>query len=320
MWSVHHDLRAPAFGTPAEVLYGAALEISEWADMHDASSIILSEHHGAADGYLPSALTMAAAVAARTSRARITVAALILTLRDPVGAAEDALVVDLISRGRLTLVAVPGYVPDEFDMFDLEFDRRGRIFEEKLDIFVRALTGEAFEHRGRNIVVTPPPVQRPRPMVLVGGSAPKRAARLADGFMPAVDDPALTAAYRAERRRLGKPEGIVGRAVGPKWVFVTEDPDKAWSQLEPHVLHEVNAYGAWSAPVSGASPYQSLKTLDDVRSSGLIAVVTPEECVDLAHSFDPALNLVFKPLVAGLDPEIGWASLQLFVDKVLPAL
>ncbi|MBX7071055.1 MAG: LLM class flavin-dependent oxidoreductase, partial [Microthrixaceae bacterium] len=56
--------------------YSAALEMAEWADSNGAAAVVLSEHHGSDDGYLPSALTMAAAVAARTSRVAIVVSAI----------------------------------------------------------------------------------------------------------------------------------------------------------------------------------------------------------------------------------------------------
>src|ERR1017187_5294480 len=52
----------------------------------------------------------------------------------------------------------------------------------------------------------------------------------------------------------------------------------------------------------------------------LYAVVTPEECLALAATLDPLAALTVKPLVAGLDPDLGWASLELFVDRVVPAL
>jgi hypothetical protein len=55
-WTVHHDLRAPDFGTEPRRLYPAALEMSEWADTQGASTIILSEHHGSPDG-LPALAT-----------------------------------------------------------------------------------------------------------------------------------------------------------------------------------------------------------------------------------------------------------------------
>ncbi len=60
------DLRSADFGTPHEALYPAALEMIEYVDRQGFDNIIFAEHHGSPDGYLPSAVPFAAAVAART--------------------------------------------------------------------------------------------------------------------------------------------------------------------------------------------------------------------------------------------------------------
>jgi hypothetical protein len=61
-------------------------------------------------------------------------------------------------------------------------------------------------------------------------------------------------------------------------------------------------------------------TVDELRRSGRYAVVTPEECIALARGLDPRSAMQLEPLVGGLDPDLGWRSLELFVDRVLPAL
>ena len=84
------------------------LEQAAWAEEHGFVSIVLSEHHGSDDGYLPSPLVAAGAVAARTSRVMIGIAALIAPLHDPVRLAEDLAVLDLLSRGRLFVIIGAG--------------------------------------------------------------------------------------------------------------------------------------------------------------------------------------------------------------------
>ena len=77
MFNLRYDLRRPDFArvTSAE-LAAAALEQCEYADRNGFLSITLSEHHGSPDGYLPSPLVFAAAVAARTRQARLVIVAL----------------------------------------------------------------------------------------------------------------------------------------------------------------------------------------------------------------------------------------------------
>ena len=96
MFNLRYDLRRPEFArvTSAE-LAAAALEQCEFADRHGFLSVTLSEHHGSPDGYLPSPLVFAAAVAARTRQVRIMIAALIAPLHDPIRIAEDLAMVEV---------------------------------------------------------------------------------------------------------------------------------------------------------------------------------------------------------------------------------
>src|SRR5690606_26229733 len=321
-WTVHLDMRAPSFGTPAPELYRAALDLAAWADEHGVQSIAVSEHHGEEDGYLPSPLVMAAAVAARTERAFVAVNALALTWRDPLLAAEEVLVLDHLSGGRAVVTVVPGYVPSEFELFGVDRRRRGAIFEEKLAVFAEALTGEPVTWDGRTVRVTPPPVSRPRPMLVVGGAsraAARRAARYGDAFAPTTDDGTLAAAYREECAALGRDPGPVFVHQGPMAPFVHRDPDEAWRVIGPHALHELNQYGKWAAMHEG-HPYVDVTDVEAARASGFYRVETPEGAIEHVRSLPPGQTVLFKPLMAGLDPAFGRAGLELFVDEVLPKL
>ncbi|MBN2624630.1 MAG: LLM class flavin-dependent oxidoreductase [Acidimicrobiales bacterium] len=322
-WTVHYDMRAPGFGTPAPALYAAALEQAAWLDARGVTALVVSEHHGADDGYLPAPLVMAGAMAARTSRAMISVNALALPLHNPIAAAEQCQVVDQISGGRLALTLVPGYVESEFALYDVPFAGRGTAFDDKLAVFLQALTGEPFEHAGRTVQVTPGPVQRPRPMVFIGGAsraAARRAARFGDGFALGGPERGLGDAYREACAALGRTPGPVLVPPQPMAVHVADDPEAAWARIAPHALHELNRYSAWAAGFEGHL-YERVTDADQARKDGFYAVLTPDECVDVARRLEADNSTVlFKPLIGGLDPEVSWASFELFVSKVLPAL
>jgi alkanesulfonate monooxygenase SsuD/methylene tetrahydromethanopterin reductase-like flavin-dependent oxidoreductase (luciferase family) len=295
-----------------------------YADRHGCSNVIISEHHGSPDGYLPSALTMAAAIAAVTVRARLSISALILPLLEPVHTAEETLVVDQISGGRVDVIVGLGYVRTELAMFGLEERSRVALLEEKLPIYRQALTGEPFEVGDHTVVVTPGPAQKPRPQVLLAATVPaaaKRAARLADGVHCIVPREMLAPHYLAERERLGLDQGlIVGGDASSASLFVADNPEVAWTAMASYLLHEVNSYGKW-AQENGANEhlYQPTDDLTVVREMGMYEVMTPEDAVGFARRAGPA-GPMLHPLVGGLPPEIGWQMLERFVNKVLPEI
>ena len=123
------DLRsAPSFGAPHPDIYSGALDMCEWADNlagHQVQ-VLLHEHHNAEDGYSPSPIVFAAAVAGRTQNVGINIAAIILPLHNPIRLAEDLAVLDLVSRGRAGWVFAVGYRREEYAMMGVDIDRRAR--------------------------------------------------------------------------------------------------------------------------------------------------------------------------------------------------
>jgi alkanesulfonate monooxygenase SsuD/methylene tetrahydromethanopterin reductase-like flavin-dependent oxidoreductase (luciferase family) len=292
-----------------------------YADKHGCSNVIISEHHGSADGYLPSALTMAAAIAAVTDRARLSISALVLPLLEPIHTAEETLVVDQISGGRVDVIVGLGYVRSELAMFGLEDHNRVALLEQKLPPYLRALTGEPFAAGEGTIAVTPGPVQKPRPQVLLAATVPaaaRRAARLADGVHCIVPREQLAPDYLAERERLGLDQGrIVGGDASSASLFVSDDPERTWAVLAPSLLHEVNSYGKW-AQENGANEhlYQPTDDLKVVREMGMYKVMAPEDALEFVTTAGTA-GPMLHPLVGGLPPEIGWEMLERFVNEVL---
>jgi alkanesulfonate monooxygenase SsuD/methylene tetrahydromethanopterin reductase-like flavin-dependent oxidoreductase (luciferase family) len=317
--ALRYDLRAPAFaGVTHETLYRTCLEQCAWADAHGLDLVVLSEHHGVEDGYLSAPVTLAAAIAGRTERLRIQIAAVLVPLHDPVRLAEQLATVALVAGGRLGIVAGVGYRQEEFDMAGVDRAQRGRLLEEYVGVLRQAWTGEPFTWRGRTIRVTPKPASPP--MILVGGSTPaaaRRAARLRAGFFPAIGDRTLVDVYDAACRRYGFDGGFAMLPGGPGFVHVSEDPERDWARIGPHALYDAQSYHAWQTPDQHSQVHVAARTVDDVRQSGVYRVVTPEECVALAAEVG---TLVLHPLMGGMPPKLGWASLELFAAKVLPRL
>lgn len=315
--TLRFDMRGPAFGAPHAALYQAAIEMAEYGDRNGFHSIMLSEHHGVEDGYLPSPLVLASAMAARTKHVQLQFFAIIAPLHDPLRLAEDIAVLDQVSRGRVLVALAGGYVASEFAMFDRSMADRGKLVEEAIETLKAAWTGEPFTFRNRTVRVTPRPFREPHPPLLMGGSAPaaaRRAGRLADGFV--THRPDLYQIYVDAATAHGKNPRPFS-ASPPGFLYVAEDPEAAWRVIAPHAVHEMNSYGEWIAASGTDGRFAKVSSPDEARASGGYVIVTPDECVALARQFD---NLTFHPLMGGLDPEFAWAGLELFVQKVLPRL
>ena len=142
LFALRFDLRNPEFaGTDMADRYAAALDMAEWADDLGCVSIAISEHHASPDGYLPSPFLMTAAMAARTTNVRFAIAALIAPFYDPIRLAEDAVVLDHLSRGRVDLVVGGGYVREEFAMYGVAMKERVARVVEVVETLKGAFTG-----------------------------------------------------------------------------------------------------------------------------------------------------------------------------------
>ena len=139
------------------------------------------------------ATPLLAAVAAVTRRVRIGPAAILVPLRNPTILAKELATIDIISGGRLTVVAgVGGDYPKEFEACEVPMTERGRRTSESIEIMRRYWSGEHFSYEGKihrldDVWMDPVPVQPGGPPIWLAGrtdAAMRRAARLGDGFMP----------------------------------------------------------------------------------------------------------------------------------------
>ena len=319
-FGLRFDFRNPQIGgTSAADRYAAGIDMAEWADSRGGIAVSVSEHHGSPDGYLPSPLALVAAMASRTAAIRFTVAALIAPFYDTLRLAEDLAVLDHLSRGRVDVIIGAGYVRSEFEMYGVPMLERTRRVTETVKALKEAFTGEPFEFRGRTVRVTPAPFREGGPALILGGSsdaAARRAARIADGFLPTVAGP--WDAYRDEMAKLGKADPGPCPIGDHVTIALADDPDRAWKQMGPFFLHETNAYGRWLAENDSAGPYRVVEDVKALRAGGQYRVLTPEQYVaELKKAPFPFAML--HPLCGGMPPELAWSSLRLFEQRVLPA-
>ena len=136
-------------------------------------------------------LTLLTAIAARTTRIKLSTGILVLPLRNPVLLAKQLSTMDQLPNGRLLMAMAVGWYKREFDAAGIPFEQRGRIMDDNLEILKRfwmedKVDGEWTNHKVSAGVMYPKPVQKPRPPLLIGGYVDKvlkRAAEKGDGWL-----------------------------------------------------------------------------------------------------------------------------------------
>ena len=304
--------------------YQATLDLAEYGEKHGFSMVTLEEHHGAANGWSPSPLITAAALFGRTKTTAVNISALLVPLHDPLRIAEDIAVLDLVSGGRLTLIAGLGYRPSEYAAHGKSWADRGRLMDDALDAMLKAWTGEPFEYRGTTVQVTPRPLTQPHPTMLVGGTAKvsaRRAARLGLPFMPAANMPELEAYYYEQCAAAGVQGFCVMPPAHMAHVHLAEDPDKAWAELGHHFLHEATTYAGWQTSDIKSAVHSHASTVEELRAEGIYTVLTPEECVEKSRAAGDGFGgLSLHPLVGGMPIDEAWRSVTLCAEQVIPKL
>jgi alkanesulfonate monooxygenase SsuD/methylene tetrahydromethanopterin reductase-like flavin-dependent oxidoreductase (luciferase family) len=294
-------------------LYGAVLDMASWAESRGCAATVLSQHHGVDDGYLPSPVPLAAAIAGRTATLPIIVAALLLALYEPVKLAEDLVIVDLLSRGRVSYVVGIGYRNEEFQMFGVERGRRAQVVEERIGLLRRLWDGESVEIEGRRARITPTPFTIGGPMLSYGGgtaAAARRAGRLGMPFIAETHDSTLETAYQEAAAQAGMtPRGCSFPPAGvPLTVFVADDPERAWAEIGEYLLIDAASYGKWNADRAGTASVSSATTVEELKEErGPYRIMTPDEASAQIAQGHP---LALQPLVGGLPIETAWRYLE----------
>jgi alkanesulfonate monooxygenase SsuD/methylene tetrahydromethanopterin reductase-like flavin-dependent oxidoreductase (luciferase family) len=177
------------------------LALAQAAEAAGLEALFRSDHYGSIvrggrAGSLDAWATLAA-LAARTERIRLGTLVSPVTFRPAAVLAKSAVTVDRISGGRVELGIGAGWYEAEHDWYGLPFlSARGRLDE--LDRQLAEIHREWLAADD----IWPKPVQRPRPPIIVGGSARPRTVRAAVRFADEYNTTFATLEEARERRRI----------------------------------------------------------------------------------------------------------------------
>ena len=304
------------------VRYQTAIQMAKFADEKGFTSVNLEEHHVAENGWLPSPLVMAGAIASITERINIGIMALLAPLYDPIRLAEDIAVIDLISQGRFSFIAGQGYREIEYHISNKPYEKRGEWMDHVLDTLLKSWDDEAFEYRGKMVNVTPKPFSRPHPPFLIGGMsrpAARRAARFGLPFSPPVSNPELETYYHEQLAQYGKEGYVSCPPANVSVLFLDEDPESAWKDIGSYFLNEATEYGRWGTEDLERPLEIDHSNLDVLRDTGFYEIITPEECLN-RHLGNDSFYAVVHPLVGGMPIDRSWHCMELYASQVLSKL
>ena len=300
----------------------------------------LTEHHVTPLSATPSPTVYLAAAARETSRIRLGALLFLLPLYNPIRLAEELIMVDNLSNGRLDVGVGRGIAPPEFAALGYEFEPSQATFGEAFEILHKAFTQDRVDHQGAHyrfddVPMVMRPVQRPHPPYwygLRGETGPvfaakhgmngvtlgstERIAGILSSFRDAWD------AHSEERRQFGSPvETPLAGAM--RAMFVADSVAEAERFARP-------AYAQWFDSLNWLWLERDMKipialspSFDDARASGALVVGDPDtvrrELVEQAQvaGFNYlVLQLAFGSLTHAQEMH----SVALFREHVMPAL
>jgi len=325
---VAYDFRnPPGSGYSDQEVYAGALEQAAFVDRLGFDQIWLTEHHFVDDGYLPAPIAAAGAIAARTSRVRISTDILILPFHHPLRLAEEWAVLDVISGGRMELGVGMGYARHEFAGFGIDRAERRSLTVEGIEVLQRAWSGERFSHHGRHwhftdAQVAPRPVQPGGPplwMAAMSQAGARRAARAGLHLLPQGERSAVLDPWREEMAAQGR-DPDAHRVGIIRGLLVTDDPERDWPEIKEAERYKMRRYAEWM-DASG----------DDYRWQGGDAAPIPQHwIVGDAATVEARLrafvaehgltDVVTFGACPGLPPDRLTASLERLASEVLPRL
>ena len=315
--------RTPDSAMSMTDVYAAVLDQSALADGLGFDHVWFTEHHFLEDGYLPAFQPLAGAIAARTTRLRISNDIALLPLYHPIRLAEELAVLDQISNGRMEFGIGMGYVPDEFKAFGVPLKNRVSMTEEAIDILRLAWSDGPFSYHGKryqleNIDVHPKPVQPGGPPLWIAAMSEAgalRAARFGTHLLPQGKPHEVLEPWQAAVAADGREPGSY-RVGLIRSFFVSDDRERDWPAVREAERFRMGVYTKFMA-----------ETPDDYgwREPGGIAqgtfmgtadeVVT--EIVRFAREFG-ITDIASSGLPPGLEPDFMNTNLERLANEVLP--
>ena len=323
-----------AAGEDIAVRFADMLEVARLADEGGIDMLNAPQHYLAAPSQYLHCVPVLARVAAQVSRASLVTNIIQLTLHHPVEVAETLATLDIICGGRLIAGFGRGYHEQEFNSFGVPPGKRLSRFLEALGLVERLWTEDEVVHEGEHfkldgVTLGIKPLQKPRPMIVLGASADAmiaRCARLADGLSLAGHS-----TLDGQKRQVGIYRDALaarGRPFPPRYFrvgvecYVGENTASAMREALPYVANKYSNYAGWGQD-EVLPDDQSFALPPEELAAGRFVIGDPACVIERILEYREALGMnVFGLRMhwVGMPHAMVMKSLEKFCDKVLPAI
>jgi alkanesulfonate monooxygenase SsuD/methylene tetrahydromethanopterin reductase-like flavin-dependent oxidoreductase (luciferase family) len=292
-------------------------------------TVLVGQHFLSAPWQMPQPIPWLARIAAEAGEMRVGTGILLLTLLNPVEAAENLATLDAITEGRLVVGLGQGYRGVEDRAFGVDSRGRAGVYEAKLEVLLRLLAGEEVTAAGHGYRLERAragllPVQRPRPPVWLGANrdaAVRRAARLADTWLVNPHSTLgelerLLAAFVDERGE--RPAELPA----VREVCVRRTDEEADAVARPFLERKYRSYVAWGQDEALPEEDTLRRNWEGLRRDRFV-IGSPETVAAELLEHERRLGVtevLCRVQWPGLPHEEALASLELLLRDVLPLL
>jgi len=316
---------------PAAERYRLAAEQIIHAERQGFDSAWVAQHHfHEAEGGLPAPLVFLSYIAAQTQRIRLGTGIITLPMESALRVAEDAVVLDLLSKGRFELGVGSGGTPSSFPAFGLESNERGKIYAENLALLRSALNDEPLSGTDNHLYPASPQLSKRIWQATFSVDGGARAGKAGDGLMLSRTQPrsvdALDAPLDAIQNPIidayldALPDGIEPRILASRTGFVTDEGELARQLAVPGLRQQAEQFRlqGYHLPVDSLDSYIEIfdvhlgdvqQVIASLKRDSSLARVT-----DLSfqvHSIDPPHSHILRSielLAQQVAPALGWTS------------
>jgi alkanesulfonate monooxygenase SsuD/methylene tetrahydromethanopterin reductase-like flavin-dependent oxidoreductase (luciferase family) len=285
---------------------------------------------------LASPLIAASAVAAQTQRLRVGLAVQVLPLANPLRVAEEAAMVDHISRGRLVFGVGRSSFLESYQGYNVDYEESRALFFEALEVIQRAWADTPLSYAGKyytfhDVDVVPKPYQRPHPPIRVAVESRDTFPLIGRLGLPIfirhqMDIPELQELlkqYQEERHAAGftGPNDVILQIAA----YVAESAEQAYTEPEASTMRQRRLVREALGRTGDQEAFERLRRLSEVSYDEVlqrVAYGTPEAVVERLQAYQEALGITGVSLDVNPGGQIPYErvvnSIRLLTERVMP--